>query len=449
MKKRHILGMLFMVMVLSFTAACGNSETNTPTAENAQSSKVSTSEPDSMSAGDASDTSIASEQTDEGSVDGYHTTWDDTEEITVVWPTMGSIPSGLQAVEDAINEISEAEIDVHVHLKPFEVGGYEQQINLMISSGEPMDLMVTFPAYRSYVSGIFIMMRTDVLDDLGLREKAEQLTFGSSYVGVADGDTSASVVNLFGTEAYYNNYQLVKDWYDAGYVYRNANTATELGNSLVKSGVAFSYLTMTEKTVAEKVQTFYDETCGREMTMVLIHDLPISTSTLTKFTWGIPVTSKSPEAAAAFLELFFNNAQVANLFAWGIEGVDYQINEDGVACYIEGNETPAYHGVEFLNANCFHILPWEGADPQLRQIQKKLMDEASLSEYFGFTCETDAITNQITAMTNAVSEYGAQINSGMADEDSFQSFLAKLEAGDIQTIIDLYQTKLDAWRAAE
>ena len=60
---------------------------------------------------------------------------------------------------------------------------------------------------------------------------------------------------------------------------------------------------------------------------------------------------KSREAAVTFLEMLFNDTRIANLFAWGVEGVDYQVGADGVAGYIEGNEEPAYQTVPFLDPN--------------------------------------------------------------------------------------------------
>ena len=76
------------------------------------------------------------------------------------------------------------------------------------------------------------------------------------------------------------------------------------------------------------------------------------------------------------------------------------------------------------------------------------MEASPISRYLGFACDTTDVTNEITAMTNAVSEYGPQINSGMADETAFNDFLAKMEAGNVQAIIDHYQTNLDSWEAS-
>lgn len=157
-------------------------------------------------------------------------------EIIVVYPSMSTIPLGLQDVEDAINEISEAEINTHVTLQMLEMGNYEQQVNLMISSGEQLDLMITMPSgstsfttmtsqnqliditdllseyatrtvetvgdymkgtqingrtmalttYKSFAAGIYINMRTDVLEDLGLMEAAQSMTCFADYEAILE-----------------------------------------------------------------------------------------------------------------------------------------------------------------------------------------------------------------------------------------------------------------------
>ncbi|MFR8318646.1 MAG: DUF3502 domain-containing protein [Catenibacillus sp.] len=191
-----------------------------------------------------------------------------------------------------------------------------------------------------------------------------------------------------------------------------------------------------------------DTNCGMDMTSVRIAEVPITTSNLTKFTWAIPNTAKEPEAAATFLEMMFTDSRIANLFAWGIEGTDYEIDNDGIAHYIEGNETPAYHGVNFLNANKFILAPWEGEDPKLNAQQEEQMKNAAASKYLGFACDTTAITDEISAINNAIEQYKAQIISGAADEATFNEFLQKLEDVGIQTVVDTYQTQLDAWLKA-
>ncbi len=47
-------------------------------------------------------------------------------EITVAYLSMGALPPGLADVEEAINEITEKEINTHVTLEVIESGNYAQ-----------------------------------------------------------------------------------------------------------------------------------------------------------------------------------------------------------------------------------------------------------------------------------------------------------------------------------
>ena len=133
---------LALTMILSL-AACGNSESSAPDTSAPDTQAADTQAADTQ----ADDSEPADTQADDnsGSESGYNVTWDDTAEIVVLYPSMGPIPSGLQAVEDAMNEITEEQINTHVTLKVIEVGNYDQQVNLMTAGGEQLDLMVTMP----------------------------------------------------------------------------------------------------------------------------------------------------------------------------------------------------------------------------------------------------------------------------------------------------------------
>ena len=128
--------------------------------------------------------------------------------------------------------------------------------------------------------------------------------------------------------------------------------------------------------------------------------------------------------------------------------MDYEVDDNGVAHYIEGNETPAYHTVAFLNANKFIVLPWEGDDPELNIQLEEQMKTAETSRYLGFACDTTTVTDEISAINNAIEQYKAQIISGTADDATFDEFLEKLESIGIDTVVDTYQTQLNDWLEA-
>ncbi len=520
-KKMRIYTALCLAGVIGMsTAGCGNSEETKAAVDDQDNTAgdIATADPDSS---------------------------EDMEEIHVLYPSLGPVPAGLEAVEAEINAITEKEINTHVNISIYEIGNYDQQVGLMMSSSESVDLMLTLPSgsagfssmqmqgqlmditelleeygapvletvgsliqgtsvggkvygvcgYRNLVSGEYIVMRTDVLEDLGLLEKAQNMTSFSEYeeilaavaasdqwsylsglVGSGQGNTilqqggfcsgdafadmelfdtlgdTYKVISInpdgsgpkvrmtYGTEEYRKIYERVKKWYDAGYVYKDSATTQETGTDLIKNNVGFSVICDGEYGIeASKAAD-----CGMPVTCVKIMDYPITTGSCTKFTWVIPSTSKSPEAAVGFMNMMYTDSRIANLLAWGIEGVDYEV-VDGEACFIEGNENPAYHTMDFLYGNQFITLPWEGSGANMRDETLEGMKNAVYSEYMGFSCDTSSVTNEISAVSNCLSEFRPQIETGMASEEIFNDFLEKLEASNVDKIVDCYQQQLNTW----
>lgn len=524
MKKKIWSCAVVFVMALSMVA-CGNS--------------------DGLAQSDAGESArTASEAQGASSEDAA----EDMAEITMMYYSMGTVPKDIAVVEDAINEITEVEINTHVTMEVLEPGSYEQQINLKMSSQEPFDLMMTVPMgsasfssmaaqnqfmditqlleeygqptldtigelikgttidgkiygvtpRRSLVTSVYIVMRTDVLEDLGLLEKAQNMTSLEEYeeilaavkasekwnylagivasdvegtcmaVGGANlgenrfeddtcydplGDTtklisasidgsSSVVMNNYATEHYRKMYDVMHNWYEKGYVYGYITTQTDKAEEMIKSNVGFSYFVQSEI----GVETAKSTACGMPMTCVKMITLPISTGSCTKFVWTVPVTSKEPEAAIKFMNMMYTNQRIANLLAWGIEGTHYQV-KDGVAYFVDGEDesNARYHTCDFLYGNQFLVYPWDGQSADFRSIAEAEMDDAQISPYLGFSCDTTGISNETAAVVNVIAEYHPGIDSGVAPEENYDAFLEKLEKSGADKIIAEYQMQLDEW----
>lgn len=74
--------------------------------------------------------------------------------IKVAYIVFSSIPKDQQKVEDAINAITEKKINTKVQLEPIDSSAYSQQINLMLTSNENLDLFAdgTITAFFNYAS---------------------------------------------------------------------------------------------------------------------------------------------------------------------------------------------------------------------------------------------------------------------------------------------------------
>ncbi|WP_372629642.1 ABC transporter substrate-binding protein [Cohnella sp.] len=63
-------------------------------------------------------------------------------ELVVAFFVLGEVPGDLPMVQEEINKISKAKINTTVKLLPINIGAWKNQMNLMMTSGEKLDLIV-------------------------------------------------------------------------------------------------------------------------------------------------------------------------------------------------------------------------------------------------------------------------------------------------------------------
>lgn len=524
--KKLIAASLCITMVFSMLfTGCGNSETTAGSA--------------------ASTTSSSQEKSAAASVQTESAGNEDMSEITIVGLALSDM-SGLQDVEDAINAITEKKINTHVKLDWILVGNYSQQVSLKMSSNEQVDLLMVapiqsaafsslisqnqlkpiddllakygtgitdtvggyikgtqvngatyaVPTYRTLNSDGYIVMRKDILDSMGLTEKAKNLTnwtdfedimkqvvaanpglsgisntdseasilteqcffdgpdsfaddttydpLGDTYKIIASDSGTDTVFDYFESDQYYQMIKKVKQWYDEGLVYKDAATTEETGDGLMKGNISFSNVCQSEI----GVETSKENATGYEVVCPKFCTIPVSTTSCTKFCWGIPVTAKEPEAAMKFLNLMYTDKDICNLLTWGIEGTDYVI-KDGEACFPDGVDATnvPYHSSDFLYGNQFLTYPWEGEGADFRTTAEETLKNAGVSKYLGFTCDTTKIANQLTAVYNVVQQYKKTLESGSeSDLDAtYSEFKSALQAAGVDNVITEYQNQLNAW----
>lgn len=93
---------------------------------------------------------------------------DDLVEIVWQWPSSGNTGSGFQDVEDALNEMMEKDIGVHVTLYPVTFSNMANQTALDVSSGEQVDIVLSVgTGVGSLVSNGFIEPLDDIIEEHG------------------------------------------------------------------------------------------------------------------------------------------------------------------------------------------------------------------------------------------------------------------------------------------
>ncbi|MDQ8734271.1 ABC transporter substrate-binding protein [Paenibacillus sp. LHD-38] len=458
-------------------------------------------------------------------------------EIVYAYPVFGNIPADMQRIEDEVNKISIKEINVKAKLLPISGGNWGQQINLMVTSGEKLDVMPTLGNFNNMVAqkqlldmtdlmdslgqGITsavgdnflkgtkvdgkvygvtvgngkaavpnIAMRKDILDKYGLSidsvntiddiakiyevisEKEPQmamlipngignvtlspasLLFQSTYdnlgdgLGVLLGNDNHKVVNLFETEEYTSILKTMNDWYQKGYILKDAATSNESAVNLLKAGKGFSEFTNGEVGLDAQLA----RNTGHPFVTKKLQDPLITSGIIQGLTWVIPVTSKNPEAAMKFLNLTYTNADVVNLIDWGIEGMHYEKKQDGTIGYPSGvnaSNTGYAFGQDWLMGNQLIAHVWDGNDPNNYNILEENNKTAPISIALGFSYDSSKVKTEIANVNNVIDQYRPGLDTGSLDPDKYlPEFNAKLKAAGLDKIIAEKQKQLDAWFAA-
>ena len=125
---------------------------------------------------------------------------DDPAEVTwYMWNVGGTItPESVDAVEEALNEITLPKINVEVDLEILEMGTYLTQMAMEVSAGTKIDLITTFPAAAGSYAQMVANNQLEPLDDL-LEEEAPELleTVGEEFLKATQKDGVTYAVPIY------------------------------------------------------------------------------------------------------------------------------------------------------------------------------------------------------------------------------------------------------------
>ncbi len=280
-------------------------------------------------------------------------------------------------------------------------------------------------------------------------DATSQDLLGDGY-GLIEGNPETDKVEcIYFTDEYKQMTERVSRWYEEGLVYKDAATTQDYGDTLLKSEAGVAKVSQQESGPLELMKS----TTGHEFIAIKVTDMMITTGSITKFGYCVPVTAKRPEAAIKFLNMLYTSSDIMNTLTYGREGQEWVMNDDGYAAYPEGvsGDTVAYHQGDFLYGNQFIVTPWEDA-VTTREEQKAATDATEHSKYFGFQIDNTGLENTLTACYNVKQQYAATLNSGSAGNDweaTLEKFQSALKQAGIDDLVAAYQEQLDAWLAQQ
>lgn len=265
---------------------------------------------------------------------------------------------------------------------------------------------------------------------------------GDSLGTLAPNTDDTVVVNRFATEEYRELVALIKSWYDAGYINKDAATTTALWQEAAQAGTSACWPNNMKPGQVENQANMI----GQEMTGVHIGEDVVTTASLQTAMWSIPYQAQDPERSMMLLNLMYTDADFFNTLNWGIEGIHFVKTDDGHITFPDGvdaNSSGWYLNLGWVFGNQFLSYFWTGNDMDLWERTKEYNDSAKLSPAAGFVFDTTNVKNEYAACQSVKEEFVRAIETGSQGLDKVDEMNAKLEASGLQKIIDEKQRQLD------
>ncbi len=122
----------------------------------------------SDSSSQAQDTAASANPSDGSQTAEAETAQEEIVELTMAYLVISTSASDMQLVEDEINKISEPEIGVRINIEAINIGDYTTQVNLMLNSGESLDIIQALNTnFSSWYSNGSIVPITAELEQYG------------------------------------------------------------------------------------------------------------------------------------------------------------------------------------------------------------------------------------------------------------------------------------------
>ena len=351
------------------------------------------------------------------------------------------------------------------------------------------DALYGIPTYRGYCTNSYIIMRKDILEELGMVELAENMQGWSDYEtilgavadkytaetglwalskgparsctpgylwngdkftdrvqwdSIGDGygqvytDPEGNVSWVLEDPRFTAKLEMVKRWRDNGWIWPDSSLNDTHGDELIKQGVSFSDMDGSEY----GVEAVKSANCGHPLICFMYGPGWIMTSTLHSWGIGVPVTAEEPEMGCRFINALYTDDYLMNLLTRGEEGVDFNV-VNGEVVYKEESH---YYEADFLIGNNTLLYPLEGQGADYFDQIKKINDEAHISEYLGFVLNTADMTDMIANISAVYDQYSGDLYCGNYTPELFAEYKGKLETAGVHDYLDEIQRQVTAWK---
>lgn len=256
-----------------------------------------------------------------------------------------------------------------------------------------------------------------------------------------DQDTH-ELINVVDAPEFETVVKLFNDWYKAGLIPKDilTNTVTlpfQANMCSFMRGTCGTTLIENEPGLKSVVPE------GKTAEYYLSPEKPIYKATYENTAFQVPVTSTKADRVALFVNLLQKNTELANLFAYGVEGTDYELI-DGKVSKINTEEL----FYEWMIYNVKISSPTTAYTDEFMEVYKDWDKDAKPSVAFGFSIDYNPIKTEKAQIDNIWTELANPMMAGLKDYDSnIEELRAQLKAAGWDTYVAEIQRQFDEFLA--
>lgn len=260
-------------------------------------------------------------------------------------------------------------------------------------------------------------------------------------------DIGSKIENKFATEEYKKFVEKTREYYLAGYIDPNAGSAQTANDTLVQHQDSAQYLIGTQSyALGYEVQT----SAARKIEVAYVPCTPpyVDKTSTQGAMMGISTASKNPERAMAFLNLLNTDPYLMTLLNYGVEGVHYDLDENGLVVFNEearATYSPWRNGM----GNITLLPPQQGEGANFfTDTFIPYYSSAKAIPAFGYVFDSSSVETELAALANVAGQYALALDAGTVDPaTALPEFLEKLDEAGMQKVVDEANAQLEAYFA--
>lgn len=273
-------------------------------------------------------------------------------------------------------------------------------------------------------------------------EGTRSMNEGNDFVYVNEEEEGDKVYSYFESEAFQKLCEITARWAEKGYIDKDLITNPSqseadwnTANCLARNGMPGSLISTTLKTANPDAYETMVKIGGQVDIKVKDYD------------WGIAISAADQENVARWLDLFnwmYKDQEHFNFCVYGVEGKDYEVNEDGT---IKKLVSDTFIDSWFLEAIPYNVYDASFPEETIEKYEH-FDDTAQFSKLTGFSFDTAPVATELAMLTSIYDEKLKPMMWGFLDYDeNIQDVLAEMKAAGIDKYVAEYQRQFSEFYA--